>query len=477
MRIRGIAIALLGPVTILLALAAAPLFEVAPANATPGYARQTGVSCQACHTVFPELTPFGRAFKMNGYVFTNVKQLAPVSEQNTRTLVLSELAPFSVQLQASHTVLGKGIPDSDPAVSDLSQKSSTEFPQALSLFYTGAISDKLGAFLQLTWNPPSNAVGIDNSDLRFADHGAFESIGVPDFIYGITLNNNPTSQDVWNSAPAWGYPFISTNVGVPPVAKTLLDGQLAQQSVGLGGYLYLFNHLYIEASGYRSAQTSFTNATTGGPGPLDSTAPLQRIAGAAAPYWRLAWEQDWDKQSFMLGTYGIWAQTHPTGVGNNGPTNTFTDIALDGQYQYIGDDHIFSVTGTWIHEMRKFNNSALVEHPHNTLDTERLTGSYYYRRMFGGSVQLFSTTGTRDDVLYGPSFSSGASSLVLGSSSGSPDTQGLTLEVDFLPWLNTKVGLQYTMFTKFNGRVHNYDDFGRNAYNNNTLYLFVWTAF
>ena len=111
MRIIGFAVAMLVPVTILIVLAAAPPFEVVPANATPGYARQTGVSCQACHTVFPELTPFGRAFKMNGYVFTNVKQLSPVSEQSTRTLVLSELAPLSVQLQASHTMLNKAIPD------------------------------------------------------------------------------------------------------------------------------------------------------------------------------------------------------------------------------------------------------------------------------------------------------------------------------------------------------------------------------
>lgn len=28
---------------------------------------QTGQACSACHTAFPELTPFGRAFKLNGY--------------------------------------------------------------------------------------------------------------------------------------------------------------------------------------------------------------------------------------------------------------------------------------------------------------------------------------------------------------------------------------------------------------------------
>ncbi len=462
------------PLAFLVAImvAAVPALTPSTANATPGFARQTGLSCQACHTVFPELTPFGRKFKLNAYVFTNVKQLEPISEQAQRTLALSELPPLSVQLQASYTRLNTSLPDNGaPAVTDLAKRDTTEFPQALSLFYTGKIADELGAFLQLTWNPSVNSVGIDNSDLRFADHGGFESIGMPDFIYGLTLNNNPTSQDVWNSTPAWGYPFLSTNVGVPPVGKVLLDGQLAQQSVGFGGYLYLFNHLYVEASGYRSAQTSFTNKTTGGPGPLDSTAPLMRLSGAAAPYWRAAWEQDWGNNSLSFGTYGIWAPTHPTGIGESGPTNTFTDIALDAQYQYITDNHLVSASATWIHELRKFNNVDLAANTHNHLDTERLTGSYFFRRKIGGSVQLFSTTGTSDQVLYA------SGTPILGSATGKPDTRGAVFEVDFLPWLNTKLGLQYTVYGKFNGSSHNYDGFGRNASDNNTLYIFLWTAF
>jgi hypothetical protein len=241
-RIKGFAIAMLVPVvSIVIALAAAPPFAPSPASATPGLARQTGISCQACHTVFPELTPFGRKFKLNGYVFTNVKQLQATDEQSQRTLSLSDLPPLSVMLQASNTTLARGVPDTG-VPGDLSQKNDTEFPQALSLFYTGKIADNLGAFLQLTWEPSSNAVGIDNSDLRFANHATFDSIGVPDFIYGLTLNNNPTSQDVWNSTPAWGYPFLASSIGVPPVASALLDGQLAQESAGLGGYLYLFDH-------------------------------------------------------------------------------------------------------------------------------------------------------------------------------------------------------------------------------------------
>jgi hypothetical protein len=486
---KGFVVAMLVPVlSILIGVAATPPFAPTPASATPGFARQTGISCQACHTVFPELTPFGRTFKLNAYVFTNVKEVLATDEQSQRTLSLSDLPPISVMLQGSNTTLGRGVPDSGVA-GDLSQRNDTQFPQALSIFYTGKIADYLGAFLQLTWEPDSDSVGIDNSDLRFASHASFASIGIPDFIYGITVNNNPTSQDVWNSTPAWGYPFVSSNVGVPPVASTLLDGQFAQESAGFGGYLYLFNHLYVELSGYVSAQTSFTNTTTGGPGPLDSTSPLPRISGVA-PYWRLAWEQDWGSHALSFGTYGISAQVHPSGIGESGPRNTFTDIALDGQYQYITDRHIFSATTTWIHENQKYNNRGLSDHKKDWLDTVRLNGSYFFKRKIGGTAQLFSTSGSRDFTLYCspstyatapspacPGADTGTPSQLLGSANGNPTTQGATVEIDYLPWLNTKIGLQYTAFSKFNGRQHNYDGFGRNASENNLLYVYIWTAF
>jgi hypothetical protein len=323
----------------------------------------------------------------------------------------------------------------------------------------------------MTWEPPTDAVGIDNSDLRFADHGALDAIGLPDFIHGATLNNNPTAQDVWNSTPAWGYPYISTNAGVPPVAQVLLDEQLSQEAAGLSLYLFLMDHLYLEGGAYRSAQTSFTNATTEGPGPLDSTAPAFRISGLAAPYWRAAWEQDWGNSSLEFGTYGIWAPTRPMGVGENGPRNYFTDVAIDGQYQYIGENNIVSLATTWIHELRKFNNVSMAANKFDTLNTVRFTASSFFRCMIGGSAQLFSTSGTSDTVMY----SSGTA--VLGSASGNPATRGVTIELDFRPWLNTKLGVQYTAYAKFNGASSNYDGFARSASNNNMVYLFIWTAF
>ncbi len=51
------------------------------AQAVPSFARQTGMACEACHTVWPELTHFGRVFKANGYTLDNLKQVRGVTAQ------------------------------------------------------------------------------------------------------------------------------------------------------------------------------------------------------------------------------------------------------------------------------------------------------------------------------------------------------------------------------------------------------------
>ena len=57
-----------------------------PSWAVPSFARQTGLACAACHTVFPELTPFGREFKLNGYVLDDIKQITGIDTSGRQTL-------------------------------------------------------------------------------------------------------------------------------------------------------------------------------------------------------------------------------------------------------------------------------------------------------------------------------------------------------------------------------------------------------
>src|SRR5581483_6273750 len=50
-------------------IAAATITSPRPARAVPAFAQQTGQPCKACHVggFGPELTPFGREFKLGGY--------------------------------------------------------------------------------------------------------------------------------------------------------------------------------------------------------------------------------------------------------------------------------------------------------------------------------------------------------------------------------------------------------------------------
>ena len=41
---------------------------------------------------------------------------------------------------------------------------------------------------------------------------------------------------------------------------------------------------------------------------------------------------------------------------------------------------------------------------------------------------------------------------------------------------NLKLGVQYVDYLEFNGGTRNYDGFGHNASGNNTLYVYLWTA-
>src|SRR5450432_4378675 len=82
-----------------------------PSLAVPSFARQTGMTCAACHTVFPELTPFGREFKLNGYVLDNIKQITGINLENQQTLALNSTPPISAMAQVSYTHTGKALPD------------------------------------------------------------------------------------------------------------------------------------------------------------------------------------------------------------------------------------------------------------------------------------------------------------------------------------------------------------------------------
>src|ERR1700736_2263676 len=149
-----------------------------PAAAVPSFARQTGMACAACHTACPELTPFGREFKLNAYVLDNIKQIKGITTENRETLSLNAVPPVSVMLQISYTHTGGALPDS-AVTGALAKDGDVLFPQQASLFYAGKIADNFGAFMQLTYSGVGDHFGFDNTDIRYARHFSLGSDSDP----------------------------------------------------------------------------------------------------------------------------------------------------------------------------------------------------------------------------------------------------------------------------------------------------------
>lgn len=417
----------------------------------PTYARQTGLACAVCHTVFPQLTSFGRLFKLNGYTLTGIKTVeAKESKKSDADLLrILAIAPVSAMVQTGITSLSKDIPGT--------RNGNVEFPQQLSLFYGGQITPKMGSFIQMTLADDSGTFGLDNTEVRYAN----KTKGKNPITYGLFINNNPTMQDLWNTTPAWGFPYTSSGVAPGPAAGALID-DLGGAVAGLGAYAMFNNAFYVELTGYRTAQL-------GGALPPDGS-----TAGAlngTAPYWRAAYQRQWKKSYLELGTYGMSTKMYPMGV--SGATDDFSDIAFDLQYEYQFEKGQFTLHTSYTAEDQTLNSSFASgdsQNLNNHLNEFNVNGSLFFNKGYMLTLGYFDTTGSSDNGLYAPG-------SVDGSRNALPNSNGFRSQFDFLPWENTKLSVQYFAYGKFNGSSTNYDGFGRNASDNNMLYLQLWLAF
>jgi hypothetical protein len=426
------------------------------ARAVPSYARQTGMPCSACHTTPPELTPFGRTFKINGYTLTGMKQIEAQGQGTGAGLKLNEIPPLSAMFLTSYTHTTKSQPDT--------QNDDTSFPQELSLFFAGEITPHIGSFLQLTYAQDDNgySFSLDNTDIRYANR---LSLGGKETVYGVTLNNSPTVEDPWNSTPVWGYPFISSDVAPTPGAAPIVSDALAQQVAGLGGYALWNNHLYADVTLYRSAHLLGTGP--GGAPNNESEDTIQNVT----PYWRLAWQQNIGSNYLEVGTFGLYSKLYPDGV--SGKTNKYTDLALDTQFEHPMGDNMLTLRGTYIHENQSLDASVEngdADSTSQSLDTLNLNGTYHLGTEAAFSIGGFNSTGSHDSALYAPD--SGVDGF-----DGKPDSRGWILQATYLPWQNTQFTLQYVGYNKFNGSDHDYNGSGRDASDNNTVYLAAWFVF
>ncbi len=491
---------------VLAAATLAPLLlALAPreAQALPAFARQTGQNCVACHAggQFPELTPYGRMFKMTGYTI------------GQRALPLSMMGVVSAS-RVSNTSKS----DNPPA--DFQKQGAPIFATG-SLFIAGKVTENIGLFSQITYDNyagqgvAADGVGAgefkghtnaDNIDLRYADRFIDAN---RDLIVGVSLNNNPSVSDPWNTAAAW-----MQYVPVPsPTSSAFVDGNAPYPGFGSGGnvagvtaYAYLNKTFYAELGGYQTANRGFSILSAG-----INDAGTTKLKGTN-PYWRLAYTREWGPNNIMVGASGMTADIYddPTDTSDPNTIARTKNLGFDAQYQYLLDPHTVTAQLAYMTNDIHYSN-AVANQPSafasdaagtmglansnssDTTHTLRAKLTYTYQAKYGGSLGFFNLTGTTNTlnqtsgydpttglITSDPTGALGATALstrVGGNLSGNPATRGFTYEAFWTPVQYVRVGMQYTSYSKFNGASSNYDGLGRDAKDNNTLFFYVWGAY
>jgi hypothetical protein len=415
------------------------------ALAVPAFAIQTGQACSACHVggFGPQLTPFGREFKMGGYTLRTNSFNVPVSAMAIASYVKTQ-AP---QPPATHFA-----PNNNWAVDQVS------------LFVAGGLGSHVGAFIQTTYDGVAEAFHWDNLDVRAVTTATVKGANV---LMGVSVNNAPSVQDAFNTLPAWGFPYTSSALGPAPGSAPLI-GSLAQNTLGATAYAWVDSTYLIEAGAYGSPSAN-TLLRLG----VDPTDPGS-IRGAA-PYVRLAYQNNMGDQNFEVGAFGMAADLNPGDDRTTGLADHYTDIGLDGSYQKFGaHKDVYTVNARYTYERQRLDASqalGLAANSKGDLNDLRIDASYYWHDKIGATVGAFDTTGSSDPLLY-------AANRTL-----KPDSSGVTLQLDgapygaggspFGPRFNMRVGIQYFAYFQFDGAGANFDG----AAGNNTVRVFTWFAY
>jgi len=437
------------------------------ASAVPAFAAQTGEPCTACHigAFGPQLTPYGRAFKIGGY--TQAGGQGPLAG-----------IPLAATAITSFTHTGSAQPS--PPADHFADNNNFALDQ-VSVYLSGRATPWTGGFVQATYDGVGRTFVLDNTDLRPLT--TVFDLGDTTLRLGISVNNNPTVQDPYNSTYAWGYPFVSSALAPTPAAQLAVASALSGNSIGVTAYAWYNQHLYLEAGGYETMGPSLLRLT----GQALAGAPFGSTRNIA-PYARVAYEWNWSNQSAHVGGLFFHSNFNPaTGsysVDGSFGQNGYTDLAMDAGYQFLGNrTHIFTAEGIYTNEQQNLQgafNAGASSQVHNNLQQVALTLTYYYQQTYGVTVGWQGIWGTANPLLYAPA-------PVTGSANGKPDSSAFIIEADWVPFgkadslfrplANLKLGLQGTVYTRFNGGTTNYDGFGRNASGNDTLFAFAWFAF
>ncbi len=164
-------------------LAAVSTLAVAErADAIPAFARKYGTSCLTCHTVFPKLTPFGEAFRRNGYRFPGVdsdyvkQDTVPLGQDANKKTFPNSVWPGTLPISAPVSVGANGqavvIPSSSSTAGRSAQPGTVvdlnDLVSEGHLWLGGAVDDTITYWGEATF-ANDGTVSLEHFQVLFGD--------------------------------------------------------------------------------------------------------------------------------------------------------------------------------------------------------------------------------------------------------------------------------------------------------------------
>ncbi len=451
--------------TIVCCFAVCLLMLAANASAIPSYSRQTGLSCSNCHTVYPNLTPFGRDFKLHGYINNTTQSIsahqsaADTAAQGRTTLEFPAVPMVSARISSRwnyqsgsdgglvpHGVVsaGQGFISSPDGYGD---KDILNYLAGSSIYIAGEISPHLGGFIEFSGpDDEGGTLGLGMFDVALVSSD--KTIAGKNFVYGIRAEDALAAGDPSNSIGTWG--LTASLMGLS-TQNTLFDPGTAFME---GGELFAMlgdfdrGGLYASVGVFRPTANQTGNGYV--QGSVSDSGAFIGVNGVDG-YARLSYYlPPIGKNTYTeIGAFGYFGKLNmiaapAAGLSNPNYIDNYYDLGLDFQAQYIGEKHLVEFFAL-LQSQRDgafYGIDAFTGLPGAGIAVARqgfgVKADYYYRNMIGTYVKyLYQTSNQIKDV----------------------NINGVVVGIGCFPWENVNLKLERTMFSTYNMGAAQYGSF------------------
>ncbi len=384
-------------------------------HAVPSYARQVQKPCTACHTIWPNLNQYGRQFKVKAY--TDVSQDWPMITKDR--LNLATTLPVSARVIFFPEVSG------DPGAN--AQSSSAV--DSVALFLASRIYDYAGVFGSWEWSPDTDTVGMPTVKVAFQYPLAEgTTVGLVGF-KGLSAAADPfNSLGGRDRTLTWGDESIPFVLNSGWTFDFWSEGNIGYVAHGY----FIGNRLYAAVGAMRGGLSADALNSVGAL--VNSTSTISDTDPYDG-YVRVAWDQKLPNGAI---TFGAAYYDGKQRIISGGPSpifpydsrinRTYIDASLE---QNFGEDHLFEVQALYGSGEDK---NVLGAGDPRKFDGYYLEASYFYQRTVGLVAAM-------NYIKYKDIAATDATDFGAGGDRTKADSWLLSL--NYIPWLNTKIALQY----------------------------------